>query len=167
MEALTERFGDFYVGGYALGGDTGALASAASADSLFYKRLKIVLKIRVLFINVYKTLVDETQSFQFAFQSETFSGFDSLSNTYVSASAKQGSRPEDALAAAGNLANLAQTLNDRVSEKIVQTGLHENEPLSKETCERVFKSGLVAEVLLFPVAQSRDVLVWRNNSDII
>ena len=167
MEALTERFGDYYVGGYALGGDTGALASAASADSQFYKRLKIVLKIQILFIKIYATLADETQSFHSALQSETFNGFDSLSNTYVSASAKQGSRPEDALAAAGKLANLAQTLNDRVSEKIVQTGLYENEQLSDETCERVFKSGLVAEILLFPVAQLRDVLVWRNNTDII
>lgn len=167
IEALTERFGDYYVGGYALGGDTGALASAASVDSQFYKRLKIVLKIQILFFTIRKTIVDGEQKSHLAFQSESFSGYDSLSNTYVLATSKKGSRPEDALAAAENLADLAQNLVSRVDEKIVQTGLDKDEPLTQKDCERLFASGLVVELLLFPVAQLRDVLVWRNNTNII
>lgn len=167
IEALTERFGDYYVGGYALGGDTGALVSAASVDSQFYKRLKIILKIQILFITIRTTLVDELQRSQFSLQSESLSGYDSLSNTYVLATSRRGSRPEDVLSAAENLANLAQNLASRVDEKMVHTGLDKNGPLTLEDCERLFASGLVVELLLFPVALIRDVLVWRTNTNII
>lgn len=42
IEAFPERFGDYYFRW--LGGDTEALFSAALADSLFYKKLKMVLQ---------------------------------------------------------------------------------------------------------------------------
>lgn len=167
IEALTERFGDYYVGGYALGGDTGALVSAASVDSQLYKKLKIILKVQILFIKIQTTLVDEVQTSQYSFQSESLSGYDSLSNTYVLATSKRGSRPEDAISTAEKLANLAQNLASRVDDKIVQTGLDKNEPLTMEDCEKLFASGLVVELLLFPVALIRDVLVWRTNTNII
>lgn len=167
IEALVERFGDFYVGGYALGGDTGALVSASSYDSLFYKRVKIIIKVQILFIKIHRTIVDTTRLSQFASQSESFSGYDSLSNTFVLASSNSGSRPEKAISAAENIASFAHNLEARVNEKMAQTGLYENKPLAQDICERLFASGLVAELLLFPVAQLRDVLIWRTNTNII
>lgn len=85
-EVLREQFGDYYVGGYALGGDTVAMASAQTEDSSFYRRLKTLLKIKVLFLTFYKTVANESQASKFTYHQESFTGYDSLSNKFVFAS---------------------------------------------------------------------------------
>ena len=167
IEALQERFGDYYVGGFALGGDTVAMASALSEDSSFYRKLKILLQVQFLFITFYNTVADESEASSFTDHQESLTGYDSLSNKFVLARARNERMPEEALAEAKDLARLAHNLGSRVDKKMVEAGLLENEPLTEEVCERLFQSGLVVELILLPVAQLRDVLVWRTNTDTI
>ena len=129
---MEERFGDYYVAGYALGGDTVAMASAHSEDSSFYRRLKIILKFKVLFATFSKTVANESEASRFTYHQESLTGYDSLSNKLVLANANTRCTPAEALAEATNLAQLAYSLGSRVEEKMVQAGLFENEPLTEE-----------------------------------
>lgn len=167
IEALHERFGDYYVSGFALGGDTVAMASAQSEDSSFYRKLKILLQVQFLIVTFYSTVTDESEASSFTDHQESLTGYDSLSKKFVLASARNEQMPREALADAKDLARLAHSLGSRVDEKMVEARLFENEPLTEEVCERLFRSGLVVELILLPVAQLRDVLMWRTNTDII
>ena len=61
----------------------------------------------------------------------------------------------------------SQALIERIGTVLEETGVRDGENLTFEQCERLVKAGVVVELVLEPMWRLRDVMRWRNETDII
>ena len=166
IPAFKERYGDYYVAGYRLGGDTGILISQAASSSMTSEHLSVEVKVKVLFVTISHSWNTDSSSSS-ASQSVRVIGYDTLTDTHVSGVASGGPGTAELGASAQELVAMAQGLGLRVDGKLAEMGLREEEPLEYATCDRLTREGLVAELILLPITTMRQVLEWSTSDDII
>jgi hypothetical protein len=166
LAEFERRYGDYYVAGYRLGGDTGVLVGTTGDFSSTTETLSVEVTVQVLFwSDTYSTSTTTHSESHSA--TVTVLGYDTLTNLHVSKMTKLGVFNVDVGQDAQSLIHMAQSLPTRVDQKMAEVNLPENEPLSYEICDRLTKAGLVAELVLLPVGTMREVLVWATNDNII
>lgn len=196
-EGLCERYGDYYLAGYRLGGDTGILMSASGHSKERIDKYGITATVEVLFISASKHWEKEFRSFSAGRQVRLL-GYDTLDaktwNRFRAAGddvkemeawAKmvppkkaedteedplrgEENAGEDSLRAATDAIMIrSESALEWVYEVLDKHGYRNGESLTFVQCEELLAEGVVVELLLEPMKRLRDVIQWRAEKDII
>ncbi|KAF9641488.1 hypothetical protein BFW01_g1471 [Lasiodiplodia theobromae] len=168
LEALKQRYGDYYVAAYVLGADAGALVSRSSSASTVAERLQVTVKLKVLFWTASHT---ESKSWSNSTSAArvSVSAFSTLGPLRLSASAAGGSELQrlaaDAKAVLASIDNVPARVEATVAELGVRPG--EKAVVGEDMCDGLCDSGLVVELVLMPIETLREVQAWATSTDII
>ncbi|KAI9841613.1 MAG: hypothetical protein M1837_000520 [Sclerophora amabilis] len=166
IRAFEQRYGDYFVAGYRLGGDTGVLVGSSGTSSFLTQEITLEAKVKAL---CYSKSWSTSKAWHESLASNSFSvmGYDTLGNVHLSERVSGGPEAEKVGADAKMLMDKAQNLGLRVEDKLAEFGLPEDEPLEYAVYDRLTRAGLVAELLLLPVATLKQVMEWSTNDNII
>ena len=159
--AFHAAYGDYFLGGLALGAETATLLSTSSSLDLQKEMKQIQVDAKVLWIK--KTLYKKTStSTRLALGWDvTFSGFDTLSALVETTTAHdQAAFDEVRTRAAVNLVK-GMDLDQRVLQALASVGLGVEEghtDVSEEQVAKLWASGLVVELMFLPYAGLRDYI---------
>ncbi|KAK0629293.1 hypothetical protein B0T17DRAFT_615088 [Bombardia bombarda] len=151
-----QRYGDYYVCGYELGGDAGACLSASSASKSKTETLELTVTVKVLFVKV--SVTHKTSSSSSSAESKlSFSGYNTLTKQTESVAvvSKRAYDEKQALinqAAVRYLATVAN-LPQEVRKRMRQLKLCDGQALPLNACADICQSGLVVQLLLAPYAR--------------
>lgn len=170
LGAFQQRFGDYYVAGYRLGGDAGVLLSESKARSLINERLSVKMEATALFVTCSK---QHQKFFATASASSQYRvhGFDTLTRLHIPPEAPvQLSSASDftgLMSTAKDLETRCIKLAQRTTNEIESLGLKHEEVLDMDVLASLLESHLVVEVLLLPICKMREVIHWTTSKDII
>lgn len=163
--AFTEKYGDYFVWGYRLGGDTGLLLSSSSFSSKKVESYGIEATLEVLFIEVSKKWTKDFRTFS-AGKSMRLLGYDTLSDMNWNVTTA-----EDGIAALvermDGITLDAHNILERTLKILEAQNLHDGDELTHEQCEFLTGSGLAVELVLLPMSALRDVARWTTEHDVI
>ncbi|KAE8250066.1 hypothetical protein A4X13_0g4961 [Tilletia indica] len=194
LEGFEDRFGDYYLFGYNIGGDNTMMVSTNSQSMSLAERRTLSVKIESFFFDIeFTTHFDSAEASASA--SLRVTGYDSLLHTVIDQSqswAASATADFDRMQRdTAKMRNLGSTLPTRVEKKAEEVGLLlsptavfgdravkiNNSPytpiaalerdVDESLCERLVKSGLVVEMVLIPVRSLRSVQYWITEDDII
>lgn len=180
-EGLCRRYGDYYVSGYRLGGDTGILMSASGGSRTKIEKYGITVTLTVFFVSASKHWEKEFQSFRSGRQVRLL-GYDTLENknwrnfSAVGDDVKEmeawafGGSAMDANSLRADtdaIMTRSENLLERVGEVMEKHGYRNGQSLTFAQCEGLVEEGIVVELLLQPMSRLRDVIRWMNERDII
>lgn len=180
-DGLCQRYGDYYLAGYRLGGDTAILMSASGQSRTEIDKYNITATVSVLFVSASKSWEKDFESFRSGRQTRLI-GYDTLDNkNWRNFSAAgddveemeawaRGSSAVDAnslRADAEALMTRSESLLERVSEVLERHGYRNGQSLTYVQCEELVREGIVVELLLQPMSRLRDVIQWSYDNNII
>lgn len=180
-EGLCRRYGDYYLAGYRLGGDTAILMSASQHARTQIDKYGITATITVLFVSGSKHWEKEFTSFCWGRQVRLI-GYDTLENkTWRNFSAAgeditemtaigHASSVSDSNSLRGDVDAImtrSENLLERVGEVLEKHGYQNGDNLTFVQCEELVREGVVVELLLQPMSRLRDVIQWCHEGDII
>lgn len=162
VERFKRRFGDYYVAGIRLGGDSSVFVSVDEASKSSVQTLKVKVNIRVLFwtATIEHTQEERTASESLSFQ---FAAFDSITQTHETLDSGQPFQQVKGLVQV--YTDLGNTLNQRITDLRGKLGLEKNKILQWSEIEPICQSGLVAEVILQPFVFQRDFVAQSKRRD--
>lgn len=168
LPAFQARYGDYYVAGYKLGGDTALMISGSNASKKELEKFGITVKVEVLFIEASTTHTKDVATSS-ASDSLRLVGYDTLDYQSWNSSEVEG-HSGNALALRAQAVEVitrSQALTVRVAEKLDELRLRDGDHLNSEDCRKLTESGLVAELVLLPVSTLREVVEWVIEDDVI
>lgn len=187
---MCERYGDYYLAGYRLGGDTGILMSASGHSKEVIEQYKVKATVTVLFISASKTWEKDFRTFSAGRQVKLL-GYDTIDSMtwkrqtaagddvkevrkqrlLKEAIAWEAFNPQadgDTLRADADAIMIrSENLLERVIGILERHGYKNGESLTFVQCEQLVKEGIVVELLLEPMSRLRDVVRWRTETNII
>ncbi|MCJ1249393.1 hypothetical protein MMC30_006616 [Trapelia coarctata] len=167
LPAFHARYGDYYLAGYKLGGDTGLMISGSNSSKKELERFGITVKVEVLFVEASTTHTKDFVTTQ-AGGSLKLVGYDTLDHrTWKSSEEGHGNVASKLRYQAAEVITAAQALDMRVAEKLDELGIQDGDHLNAEDCNKLTESGLVVELVLLPVGTLREVIEWVIEDDII
>ena len=168
LTSFHDHYGDYYVAGYKLGGDTGLMISGSNASKKELEKFGITVKLEVLFIEASTTHTNDFETLASSNASKLV-GYDTLDHQCWKSSELEdrGSAALSLREQAKEIINRSQILDLRVSEKLDELEVRDSDHLSLEDCRKLTGSGLVAELVLLPVETLRQVIEWVIEDDII
>ena len=168
LSAFQARYGDYYVAGYKLGGDTALMISGSNASKKELEKFGITVKVEVLFIEASTT---HTKDFATSSASSSLRlvGYDTLDYQSWKAAEVEGHSLEASTlrVQAAEVITRSQALDIRVTEKLDELGIRDGDHLDSDDCTKLTESGLVAELVLLPVSTLREVIEWVIEDDVI
>ncbi|KAJ5986738.1 hypothetical protein N7451_011103 [Penicillium sp. IBT 35674x] len=181
FEGLCQKYGDYYLAGYRLGGDTGLLMSASGRSRTQIEKFDVTATVTVLFLSASKHWEKDFQSFRSGRQVRLI-GYDTLDNKNwrnfsaegddikemeVWANGGSAVDSNSLLADTDAIMTRSENLLERVGMVLKAHGYRNGESLTFVQCEELIQEGIVVELLLHPMSRLRDVIQWRNEKDII
>lgn len=163
--AFCERYGDYYVTGYRLGGETGLLVSTSGYSFKQVETFGVTVTVEVLFVEVSTSYSKDFQSYASG-KTLKLLGYDTVDglnwNTYTTSGDFMTfyNQKQDIVLKSGGIL-------ERVQKSLDKQQLHESHYLTNQQCDELIRSGLVIELMLLPMANLRDVARWTTNTDII
>lgn len=181
FEGLCDRFGDYYLAGYRLGGKTGILLSANSHKRNQTESYNVTATVSALGLSYSDNWEDDVRSFCQG-RSVKLLGYDTLDNkTWKKTSGSTNDvreliaweaydpkiDTETLRATAEDILIRSENLIERINDVLGKYGHRSGCHLTFTQCEQLIKEGIVVELLLEPLSGLRDVISWLANSDII
>ncbi|CBX95835.1 hypothetical protein LEMA_P029870.1 [Plenodomus lingam JN3] len=180
-KGLCERYGDYYLAGYRLGGDTGIMMSSSGHTRKETDTYGITASVTVLFITASKHWDKDFKSFVIGRQIRLL-GYDTLDGKTWKRDSAVGSdvaevkawgafdEEADMNTLRGDTEEI-MTRSENGLERIVKIldchGYRNGESLTFSQCEALLTEGVVVELLLEPMWRLRDVVRWRMENNII
>lgn len=153
--SFCQLYGDYYLTGYRIGGETGILISASSFSSKKVETFGIKVTLEILFFEASKTWTQEFHEFNSG-RSLKMLGYDTLEgknwNSSISGSGVDIFRSEIL-----SLVSRSQSILNRVEAALDGLEMFDGTELTNEQCDRLAAAGLVVELLLQPMQSLRDV----------
>ncbi|CAI7678896.1 unnamed protein product [Penicillium pancosmium] len=158
-EGLCQRYGDYYLSGYRLGGDTGILMSASGHSRTKIEKYGITATLTVSLLG-YDTLENKNW--------KNFSAAgDDVKEMEAWASGGSAMDADSLRADTDAIMTRSENLLERVGEVLEKHGYRNGQSLTFAQCEGLVQEGIVVELLLQPMSRLRDVIRWMNERDII
>lgn len=180
FEGFCQRYGDYYVAGYRLGGDTGILLSASghrreqinkpgaeltgtvlvvSATKRWEKDFKTIDQGRKVELLGYDTLDDMTWD-------RTSGVGDDVKEMTIWESPDPAAGVQTIRDAADEIMIRSENMLERVGAVLERHGYRNGDSLTFLQCEELVKEGIVIELLLEPMSRLRNVIEWRLQTNI-
>lgn len=167
INAFEERYGDYYVAGYRLGGDTAMLMSSSSTETKEKEVYGVTVTEDVLFFEHSDSWSKEFNAFS-SESSLKLLGYDTLSATNWSEDSRGAQREAvRLLRKSRDIALSTQCLGERLSAILDEMGLGDGGELTMEQCDALTKKGLVVELVLLPLRTVRHVMEWMIHDNLI
>lgn len=164
-KGFCDKYGDYFVAGYRLGGETGLLISSSSFRKEKIDKYSITATIEVLFISVSNTWSKEFEE-RSSGRSFSLLGYDTLEGkTWDMSSVNEGVPAMQE--ASTQIILRSQCILERGLQILDSFSLGEDKDLTWEECDRLAESGIVAELVLLPMSCIRDVACWTLEDNII
>ena len=164
-DAFTEKYGDYFVWGYRLGGDTGLLVSSSSFSTKKKETYGIKVTVEVLFIEKSKTWTKDFFS-SAAGKSMRLVGYDTISNKTWSVNAEEAGIATLVREAESAILE-SQSILERTSRLLEAHNLFDGDEMSHAQCEVLTGNGVAVELVLLPMSALRDMSRWTTERDII
>lgn len=165
-EAFTEKYGDYFVWGYRIGGDAGVMISSASFSEKKVESWGVEVKVEVLLVEVSHTWTKDFHSFA-AGKSMKVLGYDTLSNRNWNVKTAEDGSINTLLEQTGEIILNSQNILERVLNLLEEQGMTDGDSLSNEQCDFLTSNGAVVELVLLPMTAMRDVARWTTENDVI
>jgi hypothetical protein len=181
FESLCKKYGDYYLAGYRIGGDTGILMSASGHTREQIDEYGITASLTILMISASKHWENDFKTLVAGRQTQLL-GYDTLDGMTWKRSSAAGSDVAemqawecyDPAADVDTLradADAIMTRSENSFERILQIlethGYKNGANLTLVQCDELVAEGIVVELLLAPLWRLRDVIRWRLETDII
>lgn len=163
--AFCHRYGDYYLAGYRVGGETGILISASSFSSKKVETFGIKVTLEVLIFEASKTWTKDFHEFNSG-SSLKLLGYDTLEGVNWNSSVT-GAGVDSLKLQTLSLVSRSQSILNRVEAALDGLEMSDRGQLTNEQCDRLIEAGLVVELLLQPMHSLRDVKRWTIEKDII
>lgn len=163
--AFCRRYGDYYVAGYRVGGETGILISASSFSSKKVETFGIKVTLEVLIFEASKTWTQDFHEFNSS-RSLKLLGYDTLDGVNWNSSTSGASVDSFKLHTL-SLVSRSQSILNRVEAALDGYEMSDRMQLTNEQCDRLIEAGLVVELLLQPMYSLRDVKRWTIEDNVI
>ena len=163
--AFCDRYGDYYLAGYRIGGETGILMSASSFRSQKDESYGVKVTLEVLIFEASKTWTKDFHEFNTG-RSLKLLGYDTLEGANWNSTASGdgvSSLRQQTLA----LISRSQSILNRVEAALDDLEMCDVAGLTNEQCDRLAQAGLVVELLLEPLHTLRDLKRWTLEKNII
>jgi len=164
--AFTEKYGDYFVWGYRIGGDTGVMISSSSFSEKKVESWGIEVKVEVLLVEVSHTWTKDFHSFS-AGKSMKVLGYDTLSNRNWNVKTAEDGSIKTLVEQTGEIISSSQNIHKRVLKLLEGQGMADGDSLSHEQCDFLSSKGAVVELVLLPMTAMRDVARWTTENDVI
>ncbi|KAI1193121.1 hypothetical protein F5X97DRAFT_52320 [Nemania serpens] len=156
VRAFGDKFGDYFVGGYILGGANSTLAWGEGSTQGSSERLDISFEVHLLFLSYSDTISRHSADFSSA-AAATLAAFDSLEGFQTHIEAREYESYRSAIQSSHDNRQRGAALQERVRAKLNALNLGSTgAQLPWEKCDELCKSGLVLELLLLPWAGLRE-----------
>lgn len=165
-DAFTKKYGDYFVWGYRLGGDTGLMISSHSFEKKKVEQYGITLTVEVLMVEASKTWTKDFYAFA-AGKEMRLVGYDTLSDQNWNVSMKSTGDIQKLSEAAEQVMKNSQDLLERSVKALEDKHLFHGDHLSRTQCDILAKSGIVVELVLLPMSTLRDVARWTTERNVI
>lgn len=165
-KAFTEKYGDYFVWGYRLGGDTGLMVSSSSFSTKKVESYSIKATVEVLFVEESHTWTKDFHSFD-AGKSMKVLGYDTLSNRSWSVPNPEHDSINALLGQTADIVLNSQNVLERVLKLLEEQKMTDGDSLSNEQCDYLTSNGVVVELVLLPMSAMRDVARWTTEHDVI
>ena len=165
-KAFTEKYGDYFVWGYRLGGDTGLVISSSAFEKKKVEQYGIKLTVEVLLVEVSHTWTKDFHTFS-AGKKMRLLGYDTLSDTNWNVSMEATGDIEKLAKQAEEIVQRSQDLLPRSIQLLESQGMFHGDHLTNEQCDFLTSNGIAAELVLLPMSALRDVARWTTERNII
>ncbi|CAK4024460.1 Hypothetical predicted protein [Lecanosticta acicola] len=167
LEAFHEKYGDYYLAGYRLGGDTGILVSGSNSFRKQLEKFGITVTVEVLFVEASVTHTKDVLTTSAGSEVKVI-GYDTLGYTRYNSSAENDrSSVADVRNQAEDYVEEARNLDLRVSDKLDELEIRDGDVVDESVCRELVEAGLVVELMLLPAITLRDVQNWVIEDDVI
>jgi len=160
-----ERYGDYYLAGYRIGGETGILLSTTSFSSRTDETYGVTATLEVLFFEASKTWTKDFHEANSG-QSVKLLGYDTLQGQNWNSSTT-GDGVQVFKKQTLQVLSRSQSILNRVVAALSEHGVSDQKGLTNEQCDRLAEAGLVVELLLSPMSSLREVRRWMLEDNII
>ncbi|TAQ87212.1 hypothetical protein B7494_g4481 [Chlorociboria aeruginascens] len=160
LPAFQQRYGDYYVAGYRLGGDTQMMLSGSNSSKRELEKFGVTVKAEVLFVEASTTYTKDFEE-NGATSELSLIGYDTLDCDNWKC--EKGSLALEMQTQAAKVIEKSQSLDVRISGKLNELGIEDGAYLSNETCRKLTEAGLVVELILLPVGTLRQVIEWPTD----
>lgn len=164
-EAFTQKYGDYFVWGFRLGGDTGLMLSSSSFLTESVDSYSIKATLEVLFIEASTTWTKDLRSFD-AGKAMKLVGYDTLGDKNWNIATSNGDLVELSTEAEKAILQ-SQNIHERTLQLLKERGMVHGHELTHEQCDFLSSEGVVVEIVLLPMAAVRDVSRWTTERDVI
>ncbi|KAH7236518.1 hypothetical protein BKA59DRAFT_406096 [Fusarium tricinctum] len=167
LSAFKAKWGDYYVAGYRIGGDAGVMMSLGSSSKTVSESVTVCIKVEVLFFSFEDSW---SKSFSSA-ESDlrvTLSCFSTVEQAKIQEQRQLGDpKLFSFIEEARGIHNRAQGLVDTIQRKLDHLGVSRAQHVTAEQCVGLCQSGVVVELLLFPVENLRELQYWKTDENVI
>ncbi|KAJ1325297.1 hypothetical protein MN608_10009 [Microdochium nivale] len=165
-QAFTQKWGDYFVWGYRLGGDTGIMISSSSFEKKKVEQYGIKATLEVLFVEVSHTWTKDFHAFS-AGKKMRMLGYDTLSDKNWGVTMESSLDIENLSSQAEEAIVQSQSLVERSMQILEKYGMTDGDYLTNAQCELLTNNGIAVELVLLPLSSLRDVARWTTESDVI
>ncbi|EAW12960.1 uncharacterized protein ACLA_013970 [Aspergillus clavatus NRRL 1] len=160
LDEFKAIFGDYYVGGYRIGGDASVLFSTDASSRSETETKSVKLSVESWFGDYHKEW--SSSSTRTEHQAEVrVSAYSTLEQAIIGETVKLGTARFQAVIEQGRgIHRRAQGLDDSISKLLTQIGVRKGGLVTQQQCMQLCQSGVVAELLLMPVECLRQVRHW-------
>ncbi|KPM42481.1 hypothetical protein AK830_g4056 [Neonectria ditissima] len=160
VDAFKAAFGDYYVGGYRIGGDASVLFSTDASSRTETETSQVSISVESWIDDYHEETY--TSSTSAAQQQEVHvSAYSTVEQLLVVETVHMGSpRFQTAVEQGRGIHRRAQGLDDAVAKVLKEVGVDERKPLSQAQCAQLCQRAVVVELLLVPVECLRQVRYW-------
>lgn len=165
-KAFTEQYGDYFVWGYRLGGDTGLMISSSAFEKKKVEQYGIELTVEVLLIEVSHKWTKDFHTFS-AGKKMRLLGYDTLSDTNWNVTMEASGDIEKLSKQAEDVILRSQNLLERSIKALEDQGMFHGDHLTNAQCDVLTSSGIAVELVLLPMSTLRDVARWTTERNVI
>lgn len=173
-EGLYEKYGDYWLSGYRLGGDTGILMSASGHTRNQIDTYGITATVTILMISASKHWEKDFKSFAAGRQTQLL-GYDTIDGMTWKRSSAAGTDIAEMKAWEGYdpavdvntlradvdaLMTRSENSLERILDILERHGYKNGASLTFPQCEELMVEGIVVEIFLEPIWKLRDVMLW-------
>lgn len=181
ISAFKHLYGDYFVGGYKIGGDAAVALSESSFAANMVESLSVEVSVDMLFAGFSRSYTKFLRSSE-AGSGFRVTGFDTLSRMWIPAgtsisvgSALKNANDKSAMIELAMQVNAMEKLVMQLPQSVLRqardAGLQEEKEISWERLQEVLEddhaSCLVVEVILLPITTLRPVWEWGFSADVI
>ena len=160
------HYGDYYVAGYRIGGDTGLLLSSNSFRHRTAEKYGITATLEVLFWKLSKTWTKDIVALSEGKVLKLL-GYDTLEGRNWTCPTGDCEGIVEIGKQAKMVMDKAHCILERIDAVLDRMGMDDGRDLSREDWDALMMAGVVVELVLLPMASVRDVARWKIEGDVI